>query len=326
MKDSITSQSSRSCKKAKDVDGVTNKNTVIDSEQSEEDSQPKGRVKNEVEEEVKADYMKYAQRNIKQQKYTIAIEYLNKAIAQENSPDRHKLKIDWLLKLENYVEVLQLVDDLIKSPGISPKDILELIKYLVELGKKTLEILFIDSAIKHVTDAQESLYTRLTLNLQEYKYSLKISNLIKLKDKISKENELSKIENLKSRVMKIFRQHNSNLDASEKAKYQKMLDRFNILISKKKEDLHRAPLEESKTNVEPPSYFECPISFDLIKSPFTTNDNFTYEESEIKRYVTNYNKVSPFNGKEIESTSIYPNLALKKAIAAFEESKGLKSL
>lgn len=81
-------------------------------------------------------------------------------------------------------------------------------------------------------------------------------------------------------------------------------------------------LTKSKMKSMPvPEYFECPISFWVMKDPVTGKDGWTYERTEIRNYVENYGGKSPMNRKTIDLKCLYPNLALKKAM---EHSKCLE--
>ena len=59
----------------------------------------------------------------------------------------------------------------------------------------------------------------------------------------------------------------------------------------------------------------CPLSFEVMRDPVITADGQTYEREEIERWFATGKRSSPLTGKDLESTALLPNIALRNAIA-----------
>lgn len=66
-----------------------------------------------------------------------------------------------------------------------------------------------------------------------------------------------------------------------------------------------------------PDEYQCPISLDIMKDPVVLDDGFTYERSEITKWLSKVH-ISPLTNKRVEGTLI-PNRGLKSTIQAWIE-------
>ncbi|XP_010413412.1 PREDICTED: U-box domain-containing protein 36-like isoform X2 [Camelina sativa] len=65
---------------------------------------------------------------------------------------------------------------------------------------------------------------------------------------------------------------------------------------------------------EPPQYFICPITQDIMEDPHVAADGFTYEGEAISGWFERGHETSPMINKRLSHTSLVPNLALRSAI------------
>ncbi|KAG7566547.1 U box domain [Arabidopsis suecica] len=65
---------------------------------------------------------------------------------------------------------------------------------------------------------------------------------------------------------------------------------------------------------EPPQYFICPITQDIMEDPHVATDGFTYEREAISGWFARGHETSPMINKRLPHTSLVPNLALRSAI------------
>ncbi|EFH52868.1 predicted protein [Arabidopsis lyrata subsp. lyrata] len=65
---------------------------------------------------------------------------------------------------------------------------------------------------------------------------------------------------------------------------------------------------------EPPQYFICPITQDIMEDPHVATDGFTYEREAISGWFARGHDTSPMINKRLPHTSLVPNLALRSAI------------
>ncbi|KAL1219159.1 U-box domain-containing protein 36 [Cardamine amara subsp. amara] len=73
-------------------------------------------------------------------------------------------------------------------------------------------------------------------------------------------------------------------------------------------------LKSNHKNHEPPEYFICPITQDLMEDPHVAADGFTYEREAISGWFERGHETSPMINKKLPHTSLVPNLALRSAI------------
>ncbi|XP_073003271.1 U-box domain-containing protein 27-like [Typha latifolia] len=77
----------------------------------------------------------------------------------------------------------------------------------------------------------------------------------------------------------------------------------------RKEDRLSQPLE-----VKVPSFFRCPISLDVMKSPVSLCTGVTYDRSSIQRWLESGNTTCPATMQPLPSTDLVPNLTLRSLI------------
>ncbi|KAJ6834393.1 putative U-box domain-containing protein 29 [Iris pallida] len=64
----------------------------------------------------------------------------------------------------------------------------------------------------------------------------------------------------------------------------------------------------------PPSFFRCPISLDVMKSPVSLCTGVTYDRSSIQRWLDSGNNTCPATMQPLPSTDLTPNLTLHRLI------------
>ncbi|CAA7026098.1 unnamed protein product [Microthlaspi erraticum] len=74
-----------------------------------------------------------------------------------------------------------------------------------------------------------------------------------------------------------------------------------------------SPLQWSLSN-EPPAYFICPISKEIMQNPHVAADGYTYEAAEFRSWISHGGEKSPMTNLKLESHSLTPNLVLRSAI------------
>ncbi|KAI0496042.1 hypothetical protein KFK09_022349 [Dendrobium nobile] len=66
--------------------------------------------------------------------------------------------------------------------------------------------------------------------------------------------------------------------------------------------------------VKVPSFFRCPISLDVMKSPVSLCTGITYDRSSIRRWLDSGNNTCPATMQPLPSTDLVPNLTLQRLI------------
>ncbi|XP_008799727.2 U-box domain-containing protein 27-like [Phoenix dactylifera] len=66
--------------------------------------------------------------------------------------------------------------------------------------------------------------------------------------------------------------------------------------------------------VKIPSYFRCPISLDVMKSPVSLCTGVTYDRASIQRWLDSGNTTCPATRQPLPSTDLVPNLTLRRLI------------
>lgn len=66
--------------------------------------------------------------------------------------------------------------------------------------------------------------------------------------------------------------------------------------------------------VKVPSFFRCPISLDVMKSPVSLCTGITYDRSSIRRWLDSGNNTCPATMQLLPSTDLVPNLTLQRLI------------
>ncbi|XP_013605800.1 PREDICTED: U-box domain-containing protein 36 [Brassica oleracea var. oleracea] len=84
-------------------------------------------------------------------------------------------------------------------------------------------------------------------------------------------------------------------------------------VSKHKSRCKEEEASPSKDR-EPPQYFICPITQDVMEDPYVAADGFTYEGEAIRGWFNRGHETSPMTNKRLPHASLVPNLALRSAI------------
>ena len=85
--------------------------------------------------------------------------------------------------------------------------------------------------------------------------------------------------------------------------------RSNSVSSRDSSSLTMNSADDNATPVE----MQCPISHEIMKDPVLCADGHTYERSCIEEWMK-HNVTSPLTGKELASTNLVPNHALRSLI------------
>jgi hypothetical protein len=84
-------------------------------------------------------------------------------------------------------------------------------------------------------------------------------------------------------------------------------------------ELHRRRCAEAVAKAQPD--FMCPISHALIRAPVLAADSHSYERREITKWFAGGHLKSPLTGSNLTSTTLFPNITLKKAIERAMEAE-----
>ncbi|KAF3329282.1 U-box domain-containing protein 27 [Carex littledalei] len=66
--------------------------------------------------------------------------------------------------------------------------------------------------------------------------------------------------------------------------------------------------------VKIPSFFKCPISLDVMRSPVSLSTGVTYDRTSIQRWLDSGNNTCPATMQPLPSTDLVPNLTLQRLI------------
>ncbi|KMT19488.1 hypothetical protein BVRB_1g011130 [Beta vulgaris subsp. vulgaris] len=80
---------------------------------------------------------------------------------------------------------------------------------------------------------------------------------------------------------------------------------------------------ENELCVSIPSYFQCPISMEVMKSPVSLNTGVTYDRSSIQAWLDGGNTTCPATMQSLSSPSFVPNLTLHRLIHLWSISHSL---
>jgi hypothetical protein len=69
-----------------------------------------------------------------------------------------------------------------------------------------------------------------------------------------------------------------------------------------------------------PSFFKCPISLDLMKSPVSLCTGVTYDRSSIQRWLDSGNNTCPATMQVLQSKEFIPNRTLQRLIQIWSDS------
>ncbi|KAG0483548.1 hypothetical protein HPP92_011632 [Vanilla planifolia] len=70
----------------------------------------------------------------------------------------------------------------------------------------------------------------------------------------------------------------------------------------------------------PPSFFLCPISLEVMRSPVSLCTGITYDRSSIQRWLDSGNNICPATMQPLLSTDLVPNLTLRRLINIWSSS------
>uniref|UniRef100_A0A2N9F7D2 RING-type E3 ubiquitin transferase n=1 Tax=Fagus sylvatica TaxID=28930 RepID=A0A2N9F7D2_FAGSY len=79
------------------------------------------------------------------------------------------------------------------------------------------------------------------------------------------------------------------------------------------------PQLSSKEHSEPPSYFLCPISQDIMQDPHVAADGFTYEAKFLREWFDSGHDTSPMTNLNLEHCNLVANHALRSAIQEWQQ-------
>ncbi|XP_010549169.1 PREDICTED: U-box domain-containing protein 29-like [Tarenaya hassleriana] len=74
-----------------------------------------------------------------------------------------------------------------------------------------------------------------------------------------------------------------------------------------------------------PSFFRCPISLDLMRSPVSLCTGVTYDRASIQRWLDGGNNTCPATMQVLKSRELVPNLTLQRLIEDWSDSVGRRS-
>ncbi|KAG2572071.1 U-box domain-containing protein 27-like [Panicum virgatum] len=88
----------------------------------------------------------------------------------------------------------------------------------------------------------------------------------------------------------------------------------------RKETAMRLPPQHRGLEVKIPSFFRCPISLDVMRSPVSLCTGVTYDRASIQRWLDSGNTTCPATMLPLPSTDLVPNLTLRSLIAHWAAS------
>ncbi|KAF3605353.1 hypothetical protein DY000_02050020 [Brassica cretica] len=80
--------------------------------------------------------------------------------------------------------------------------------------------------------------------------------------------------------------------------------------------------DETETYITVPSFFKCPISLDVMRSPVSLCTGVTYDRPSIQRWLDGGNNTCPATMQILKSKDFVPNLTLQRLIKAWSDSVG----
>ncbi|XP_040377035.1 U-box domain-containing protein 27 [Oryza brachyantha] len=83
----------------------------------------------------------------------------------------------------------------------------------------------------------------------------------------------------------------------------------------RKEGSGRLAAEYQGLEVKVPTFFRCPISLDVMRSPVSLCTGVTYDRASIQRWIDSGNATCPATMLPLPSTDLVPNLTLRRLIA-----------
>jgi hypothetical protein len=88
----------------------------------------------------------------------------------------------------------------------------------------------------------------------------------------------------------------------------------------RKETAMRLPPQHQGLEVKIPSFFRCPISLDVMRSPVSLCTGVTYDRASIQQWLDSGNTTCPATMLPLPSTDLVPNLTLRSLIAHWAAS------
>ncbi|ESQ48028.1 hypothetical protein EUTSA_v10020785mg [Eutrema salsugineum] len=79
---------------------------------------------------------------------------------------------------------------------------------------------------------------------------------------------------------------------------------------------------ETETYITVPSFFRCPISLDVMKSPVSLCTGVTYDRASIQRWLDGGNNTCPATMQVLRTKEFVPNLTLQRLIKVWSDSVG----
>ncbi|KAJ4897847.1 U-box domain-containing protein 29 [Raphanus sativus] len=80
--------------------------------------------------------------------------------------------------------------------------------------------------------------------------------------------------------------------------------------------------DETETYLTVPSFFRCPISLDVMKSPVSLCTGVTYDRASIQRWLDGGNNTCPATMQILRTKDFVPNLTLQRLIKSWSDSLG----
>ncbi|CAN7106579.1 unnamed protein product [Brassica rapa subsp. narinosa] len=80
--------------------------------------------------------------------------------------------------------------------------------------------------------------------------------------------------------------------------------------------------DETETYITVPTFFKCPISLDVMRSPVSLSTGVTYDRPSIQRWLDGGNNTCPATMQILKSKDLVPNLTLQRLIKAWSDSVG----
>ncbi|CAA7053056.1 unnamed protein product [Microthlaspi erraticum] len=80
--------------------------------------------------------------------------------------------------------------------------------------------------------------------------------------------------------------------------------------------------DETETYITVPSFFKCPISLDVMRSPVSLCTGVTYDRASIQRWLDGGNNTCPATMQVLRTKDFVPNLTLQRLIKAWSDSVG----
>ncbi|KAG2315876.1 hypothetical protein Bca52824_018998 [Brassica carinata] len=80
--------------------------------------------------------------------------------------------------------------------------------------------------------------------------------------------------------------------------------------------------DETETHITVPSFFRCPISLDVMRSPVSLCTGVTYDRASIQRWLDVGNNTCPATMQILRTKDFVPNLTLQRLIKTWSDSVG----